>query len=133
MRIHHLAMRTRDVAALTRFYTAHVGLTEVRRLRGAGGPGGAGVARATWLAAGDAVVMIEHGGEAEPAVPGGTMELVAFAVSAEEKAHRKIALAAAGIPLEGETAHTLYFRDPDGRRVGLSDYPLDTVTPPPPR
>ena len=130
MRIHHLAMRTRDVAALTRFYAAHVGLTEVRRLHGTGG---AGEARATWLAAGDAVVMIEHAVETEPAVPDGTMELVAFAVSAEEKAHRKTALAAAGIPLEGETAHTLYFRDPDGRRVGLSDHPLDTVTPPPPR
>jgi glyoxylase I family protein len=130
MRIHHLAMRTRDVAALAHFYTTHVGLAEVRRQEGTGESGGT---RAIWLAAGDAVVMIEHAGEAEPSVAAGTMELVAFAVPAEEKAHRKIALAAAGIALEGETAHTLYFRDPDGRRVGLSDYPLDAITAPPPR
>jgi glyoxylase I family protein len=130
MRIHHLAMRTRDVAALAHFYTAHVGLTVVRRHEGTGEAGGT---RAIWLAAGDAVVMIEHAREAEPTVPERTMELVAFALPAEERAHRKIALAAAGIPLEGETAHTLYIRDPDGRRVGLSDYPLDAVTAPPPR
>ena len=33
-------------------------------------------------------------------------------------------LARAGIPLDDRTEHTLYFRDPDGHRVAVSDHPL---------
>jgi hypothetical protein len=29
---------------------------------------------------------------------------------------------AARLPIEGETAYTIYVRDPDGRRVGVSSY-----------
>jgi len=31
-------------------------------------------------------------------------------------------LAATGIAIEDRTAHTLYLRDPDGHRVGLTTY-----------
>jgi hypothetical protein len=27
------------------------------------------------------------------------------------------------VPIEDRTAYTLYVRDPDGRRIGLSSYP----------
>jgi hypothetical protein len=40
-------------------------------------------------------------------------------------AGRPAALSNAGIAIEAETPHTIYFRDPDGRRVALSDYPFD--------
>jgi HSP20 family molecular chaperone IbpA len=39
----------------------------------------------------------------------------------EYSAHAR--LTDAGHPIEGETAFTLYVRDPDGTRVGLSHYP----------
>ncbi len=48
------------------------------------------------------------------------MELVAFAIDDLPSWRRK--LAEAGVVIEAETVHTLYVRDPDGRRVGLSTY-----------
>jgi catechol 2,3-dioxygenase-like lactoylglutathione lyase family enzyme len=33
----------------------------------------------------------------------------------------------AGIPIDDRTAYTLYVRDPDGHRVGLSVYRFDTA------
>ncbi|MGK0362643.1 MAG: hypothetical protein ACI9U2_004964 [Bradymonadia bacterium] len=29
------------------------------------------------------------------------------------------------VAIESETEHTTYFRDPDGRRVGVSNYTFD--------
>jgi hypothetical protein len=40
-----------------------------------------------------------------------------------ERAALRTRLAEAGM-LEAETAHTVYFRDPDGRRVAASSHPL---------
>jgi len=34
-------------------------------------------------------------------------------------------LAVAGVAIESRTEHTLYFRDPDGHRVGLSDLDVE--------
>jgi glyoxylase I family protein len=113
MRIHHVALRTGDLAALERFYGGVLGLRVTRRQG----------ERSTWLSAGDAIVMLERRDPGEPELGRGSMELVAFAVppgSHEELVRR---LAAAGIAVEARTASTLYVRDPDGRRVGLSAYP----------
>lgn len=80
--------------------------------------------RSIWLDAGGTILMLEKRDEGEPAVPVGSKDLVAFAVS------RSVGfvglserLAAAGIVIEARTAYTLYVRDPDGRRIGLSSYP----------
>lgn len=108
MRIHHVALRTTDVARLERFYVGVLGLSPARRDDARG---------SVWLDAGGAVIMLEPAGPGEPAVPRGTMDLVAFAVDDKETWRARVAV-------EAETAHTLYFRDPDGRRVALSDYRL---------
>ena len=63
--------------------------------------------------------MLERREGSEPTVPPGSKELVAFAVSREMIAR----LEEAGIAIEVRTPYTLYVRDPDGRRVGLSSYP----------
>ncbi len=115
MRLHHLAFRTRDVAKLERFYVEALGL-EVRARRGED---------RVWLDAAGVVVMIERAEADEPAVPVGTLDLVAFGVTAGEMAAHEARLARAGVTVEARTAHTIYARDPDGRRVGLSDYPFD--------
>jgi catechol 2,3-dioxygenase-like lactoylglutathione lyase family enzyme len=113
-RLHHLALRTREVDRLVAFYESWLGLSVVRDTR----------PRSVWLGLGsDAVLMIEKAQEKEPPVPANSLELAAFAVSAERRARMRDELVRAGL-LEGETQHTLYFRDPDGRRVGVSSYPL---------
>ncbi len=106
--IHHLAFRTADLARLERFYVDVLGLAVARRSE-----------RSVWLEAGGTILMLERAEADEPAVPPGTMELVAFVASAAMKER----LAAAGVPVEARTAYSLYFRDPDGRRLGISSYP----------
>ena len=113
MRVHHIALRTGDVEALVRFYGSTLGLDVIRR---------GGQAGSVWLDAGGTIVMIERADEAEPTVPAGTMELVAFAVQDKEGWRER--LKAASVAIESETAYTLYFRDPDGRRVAVSSYEL---------
>jgi catechol 2,3-dioxygenase-like lactoylglutathione lyase family enzyme len=116
--MHHVALRTSDVDRLEQFYAGVLGLPAVRRdaLRGS-----------VWLRLGDGVLMLERADADEPAVPAATRELIAFSV--EDRDAWRSWLAAAGVPIEGATEHTLYFRDPDGRRLAVSTYPLRAASP----
>ena len=112
--LHHLALRTLDVPSLVGFYRAWLGAKVVREQ----------LPRSVWLElAHDAVLMIELRSADEPAPPYRSSELIAFRVSVEERLRLRAAFVAHGI-LEAETGHTLYVRDPDGRRVGFSSYAL---------
>ena len=118
MRLHHLALRSRDVDALERFYVDVLGLACVRRDGG----------RSVWLALGDGVLMIERAAQAEPRPDPRGLELIAL--SAADVAARdavEARLRERGVSIEARTSHTIYFRDPEGRRVGVSTYPLDDV------
>ena len=117
MRVHHLAFRTDDVARLERFYVEALGMALVRRHG----------ERSVWLDAGGAIVMLERREEGEPATAQGSMEMVAFAIAPEARVASCERLERAGITLEGSTEFTLYLRDPDGRRIGLSSYPVPLV------
>jgi catechol 2,3-dioxygenase-like lactoylglutathione lyase family enzyme len=112
MRVHHLAFRTRDLARLERFYSEVLGLTVTRRDE----------ERSVWLRSGVTALMLERAEDDEPEVPAGTRELVAFAIEEANKERWRRLLQSHGVVIEGETAFTLYFRDPDGRRVALSHY-----------
>jgi glyoxylase I family protein len=112
MRVHHLAFRTRDLTRLERFYTDALGLSVARR----------DGERSVWLRAGGTILMLECAEEGEPEVSRGSMELVAFAIDALDVERWRRVLDANGIAVEGETAFTFYFRDPDGRRIALSHY-----------
>jgi len=112
--IHHVALRTPDVDVLVSFYVDVFGLAVVRDSR----------PRSVWLTMGeDAVLMIEQRRPGEPAVAARSMEMFAFAVTSERKARIRADAVQRGC-LDGETGHTVYLRDPDGRRVGASTYPL---------
>ena len=92
------------------FYRA-LGLRELRRFEEGDR------LRSVWLRAGEAVLMLEtalRGVGSES----GSGHLLAFAV--DDLAAGEEALRRAGIPVEDRTAATLYVRDPDGHRVGLS-------------
>ena len=115
MRIHHLALRTADLSRLERFYADVLGLDVLRR----------DGERSVWLDAGGTIVMLERRSDGEPAIAPASLELTCFAIEAGE--HRAIVdrLEAAGVPVEGRTAYSVYFRDPDGRRVGVSAFPTE--------
>jgi len=115
MRVHHFAMRTRDLARLERFYAGLLGLAVIRR----------DGERSVWLDAGGAIVMLEVAGASEPEVPSGTLELLAFTIAEPERERWRAKLTASGVPIEAETTFTLYFRDPDGRRVAVSHFSRD--------
>ncbi len=111
MRIHHLAIRVRDLDAARDFYGGLLGLAEMKR----------DGSRSVWLRAGDAVLMLElalrgKGGDE------GSGHVLAFAV--EDLARWEERLEAAGIVVEDRTGTTIFVRDPDGHRVGLSTFEL---------
>jgi glyoxylase I family protein len=112
--IHHVALRVSDPERAARFYGGLLGLPEVRRFHDAG------TVRSIWLQAGAALLMLEReiksAGEAS-----GSGHVLAFAVDELSEWERR--LATAGIAVVDRTAATLYLRDPDGHRVGLSVYP----------
>ena len=112
--IHHLALRTEDVARLADFYVHWFGLSVLREQR----------PHSIWLSLGEqAVLMVEKRVAAEPVIATGSQELLAFRVDEVRREQLAVQLSALGM-LEARTEHTLYFRDPDGRRVGVSSYPL---------
>lgn len=118
MRVHHLALRTADLPRLERFYVEALGLAVIQRPDGD---------RSVWLDAGGTIVMLERSDEGEPPIPAGSKELVAFTVAPETRAFCIERLAGAGVPVEATTKYSIYVRDPDGRRVGVSSYPVPLV------
>ena len=112
--LHHLAMRTSDLAALAAFYRDMLGLEIVRDAS----------PHSLWLGlGGDAVLMIESRADGEAGVPPGSMELVALRVSVDEKDAVARRARERGC-FDGETSFTVYLRDLDGRRIGVSTYDL---------
>jgi catechol-2,3-dioxygenase len=113
--LHHLALRTRELRRLEQFYIGVMSAEVVRRDQ---------VRGSVWLAVGDVVLMLERASAEEPTVAVGSLDLLAFA--ADEQAGGLAAwrarLQQAQIAVEHATEHTLYFRDPDGRRVGVSTF-----------
>jgi catechol 2,3-dioxygenase-like lactoylglutathione lyase family enzyme len=115
--VHHIAFRSQDVDRLERFYAGVLGLQVVRRDDDRG---------SVWLRAGSAFLMLERAAAGEaPSLPArlGSLDLVAFAIDERDRETWRERLAGAAVSVEAETAHTLYFRDPDGRRIGVSSYP----------
>ncbi|MFN2375184.1 MAG: VOC family protein [Candidatus Binatia bacterium] len=112
--LHHLALRSADVAALAAFYREVFGVTVMRE----------NLPRSLWLGlGGDAVLMIEAREAGEPPPPSGSMELVAFRVDEATRALVKRRAVERGCH-DGDTEFTVYLRDPEGRRLAVSTYPL---------
>jgi glyoxylase I family protein len=119
--LHHLAIGTRDVARLARFYTDVLELPEVTRHLHADGS-----LRSVWLDLGGPLLMIEQSEELPRTVVGvgAGPFLIAVAVSGEQRAGFERRLERAGSPVESRSEFTSYARDPDGNRIALSAYPL---------
>jgi glyoxylase I family protein len=122
--LHHLAIQVRDLARVEAFYRDVLGLAVVRRWPAADGRG----ERSVWVDAGDGSFLALEvvGGDAAPAAdegPRAGLFLVALKIDAAGRDDWERRLAAAGVAITHKTAYTLYVRDPEGNRVGLSHYP----------
>jgi glyoxylase I family protein len=121
---HHVALQVRNLAPMVAFYRDVLGLPLL-----AEHPGPGGAPRSVWMGVPDAFIALETvAGELGPPLtpfrhgaPG--WFLVAFRIAAHERAQVRTALQRAGVPVEHETRWTLYLRDPEGNRVGLSHHP----------
>jgi glyoxylase I family protein len=111
MRLHHLALLTPDPERLAAYYRGALGLPELRVQRDEAG------VRSVWLDVDGAILMVERGAAA-PA-PGG-WDAVLFAAEPGSGPSWEARLGSAVV---GRTAFTLYARDPDGHRFGVSSYP----------
>lgn len=119
--LHHLAVVVRDLARSEDFYSHLLELPVVRRWSDE-----AGAPRSVWLGlGGGAFLALERAGAGGPtrgdAAPG--WHCVALGIAPEARERWRARLAAAGAPVERESAYTLYTRDPDGNLVALSHYP----------
>jgi len=123
---HHLAIQVRDLPGVERFYGETLGLAVLRRWPASEGAG----ERSVWLDTGDggflAIERVAGGatsaGDAARATRPG-LHLVALAIERAARGAWEARLARAGVPVEARTAFTLYVRDPEGNRVGLSHWP----------
>lgn len=124
--LHHLAIRVRDLAAAEQFYRGLLGLAVVRRWPAANGDG----ERSIWVDAGDGAFLAleriagaEHGHGDEDGDDDGLF-LVALRIAVADREQWKERLAGAGVAVYHQTRFTIYVRDPEGNRVGLSHYPV---------
>jgi catechol 2,3-dioxygenase-like lactoylglutathione lyase family enzyme len=112
--LHHVALRVADCERSAEFYGGLLRLPEVRRyVRG-------GDLRSVWLRLGEVVLMLERDlrGAGPAAGSGHVLVLTGDPTSWEPR------LREAGVEVTDRTGSTLYFQDPDGHRLGVSDYRL---------
>jgi glyoxylase I family protein len=121
---HHLAVQCADLAACERFYRDVLGLEVLRRWPREGGGD-----RSVWLALGNGFLALEHADEPPP--PSGFrsgrggLHLLALRIAPGERARWEARLGDLGVPIVHRTRWTIYVRDPEGNRIGLSHHPDD--------
>lgn len=121
---HHLAIQVRDLERAARFYCEVIGLSEqVRHYREDGG------LRSIWLdVPGGGFLALEActqppvAREFRDEAPG--LHLLALRIDPERRADIERALERHAVPIVHRTRWTLYVRDPEGNRIGLSHHPL---------
>lgn len=128
---HHVAVQVRNLAAAEDFYTQVLGLTVRERFFEADG-----APRSVWVDPGDGSFLALE--KASPgAVPAGQgkpfkdghagWHLVALRIGPGDRPGWEDHLRSHGVEIEFRSRWTLYVRDPDGNRVGLSHHPDDPV------
>jgi glyoxylase I family protein len=120
--LHHLAIQCADLGSCERFYREVLGLEVIRRW-----PREAGGDRSVWLGVGEGFLALERATEAPREQPwregSPGLHLVALRIRPEERAHWEARLARLGVPVVHRTRWTIYCRDPEGNRIGLSHHP----------
>lgn len=122
---HHLAIQVHDLERAARFYVDVLGMSEQRRHHREDG-----TLRSIWLdVPGGGFLALEacHGARAEDAfradAPG--LYLLALRIDVADRARVERELEAMGVAIVHRTRWTVYVRDPEGNRIGLSHHPED--------
>jgi protein-L-isoaspartate(D-aspartate) O-methyltransferase len=123
---HHLAVQVTDLAAAERFYHGVLGLSVIKRWPFEDGRPGE---RSLWLGLGDAFIALEHCSVPAPVSdfrdPHARLHLFALRISVRDRAAWEEKLQEEGVEVVHRSRWTLYVRDPDGNRIGLSHHPHD--------
>jgi len=125
--LHHIAIQCRDLPAMVRFYERALRLRVERRWP-SDRPEDRGGDRSVWLRLGTGVVALERCTGASTVVdwqsdkPG--MHLLALEISWQNRGVWRDHLVYCGAEIAFESAWTLYVRDPEGNRIGLSHFPF---------
>ena len=122
MHVHHVAVKVADLARAEVFYGEVLGLPVLRRWPLPDGSG----ERSLWLDVGAGAFLALESADAAGAdksedSPG--IHLVALHIPRSERSEWIAKLAQAGHPVYQQTDYTLYVRDPEGNRIGLSHWP----------
>jgi glyoxylase I family protein len=120
--VHHVAVKVTDLVRAEAFYGGVLGLPVLRRwpLPDGGGE------RSLWLDLGaGAFLALERADrvEAEKAEEAPGIHLIALRIESSERKSWIAKLAQAGHPVYQQTDFTIYVRDPEGNRIGLSHWP----------
>lgn len=123
--LHHVALGSRDVAALAQFYCALLQTTaRQRHLDDAGG------LRSVWVDLSGVLLMIER---ADASAERNRVEgvglgpfLLAFRADGEGRRAFEERAASLGAEVESRSSYTSYLRDPDGNRIAVSEYQVGT-------
>jgi glyoxylase I family protein len=121
MHVHHVAVKVVDLPRAEAFYAAVLGLPVLRRW-----PLLDGGDRSVWLDLGaGGFLALERAERREPEKAEGApgIHLVALHIPRSEREAWIARLDQAGHPVYQQTEHTIYVRDPEGNRIGLSHWP----------
>lgn len=123
---HHVAVQVRDLRAAEAFYTGVLGLRVTKRW-----PAGDGSERSLWVDVGNGAFLALERADSDAALPSESpfrdghagWHLVALTIDVSTRAEWEQRFASAGVAVVHRTDFTIYVRDPDGNRIGLSHYP----------
>lgn len=124
---HHLAIQVRDLELVASFYKGVIGLPEQARHHREDG-----TLRAIWLSLPDGTFLALEACTGEPARDAfrhsaAGFHLLALRIRREDRSAIERELADQGVPIVHRTRWTVYLRDPEGNRVGLSHHPHDPL------
>lgn len=124
--LHHIALKVRNLERCEQFYTGVLGLQSMQRHKERNG-----TLRSVWYDLGGVILMLERGEEITAAGENGASasptetgwHLLALTITPGSRAGWQDKLRRAGVQITGETAFSIYFRDPENNRLALSHYP----------
>ena len=119
---HHFALQVIDLERMCAFYRETLGLPELtRHFR----PDGS--LRSVWLTVPESGFIALEAVDAAEVKSTSKNFVLAFKIRREERARVAEELAQVGIQIDRETRWTVFFRDPEGNRLGLSHHPSDPL------